>query len=66
MDHSKLVAYPRVVLTYYSWVGRSKLATLSTTVLRWTCDIFYGCYVMYACDEYCEVSMNVLNIVIFE
>jgi hypothetical protein len=32
----------------------------------WTCDLVYGSYVMYACDEYCEVWMNVLDIVIFE
>jgi hypothetical protein len=32
----------------------------------WTYDLVYGCYVVYACDEYCKVLMNVLDIVIFE
>jgi hypothetical protein len=25
----------------------------------------YECYVVYACDEYCEVSMNVLDLNVY-
>jgi hypothetical protein len=33
-------------------------AILGTTKYRcslWICDLVYGSYVVYACDEYCEV-----------
>jgi hypothetical protein len=47
-------------------LGTTKCRCLHVFMLDLSCHLVYGCYVVYACDEYCEFSMNVLDIVIFE
>jgi hypothetical protein len=29
------------------------------------CDLVHGCYVVYGCDEYCDVWMNVLHLDVY-
>jgi hypothetical protein len=37
------------------------MCSLWTCMCIWTCDLFCGSYVVYACDKYCEVWINVLD-----